>query len=123
MRMNWTATPALSFQFYGQPFISTGSYSEWRQLNQPRAPNYDDRFRPYGGGARPNGFNVKQFNSNAVMRWEYRPASTLFLVWQQGRNQDDLNRGSFDGQRDVRDLFASPPQNTLLVKLSYWFNP
>jgi hypothetical protein len=123
MRMNWTATPTLSFQFYGQPFVSAGSFSNWRQLGAPRAPGYSDRFRPYGNGARPSGFNVKQFNSNAVMRWEYRPASALFLVWQQGRNQDDLNRGSFEGQRDVRDLFAAPPQNTLLMKFSYWFNP
>ncbi len=123
MRMNWTATPTLSFQFYGQPFVSAGSYSSWRQLGAPRAPNYADRFRPYGNGARPAGFNVKQFNSNAVLRWEYRPSSALFLVWQQGRNQDDINRGLFDGQRDVHDLFATPPRNTLLMKLSYWFNP
>jgi len=122
-RMNWTATPTLSFQFYGQPFVSAGSYGDWRQLAAPRAPGYADRFRPYGNGTRPAGFNIKQFNSNAVMRWEYRPASVLFLVWQQGRSQDDVNRGTFDGRRDVQDLFSAPPQNTLLMKLSYWFNP
>ena len=92
-RVNWTATPSLSFQFYAQPFVSAGSYSNWRELDQPRAREYDARFRPYGNGAAPAGFNVKQFNSNAVLRWEYRPASVLFLVWQQGRNQDNLNRG------------------------------
>ena len=122
MRANWTATPTLSLQFYGQPFVSAGSYSGWKQLGAPRAPSYADRFRPYRVGA-PNGFNVKQFNSNAVVRWEYSPASVLFLVWQQGRYQDTINAGTFDGQRDVRDLFAAPPQNTLLMKFSYWFNP
>lgn len=122
-RINWTATPTLSFQFYGQPFATAGSYSNWRQLSAPRAPAYADRFRPYGSGAQPAGFNVKQFNSNVVARWEYRAGSTLFLVWQQGRFQDALNRGSFDGQRDIRDLFSAPPQNTVLVKFSYWFNP
>ena len=122
-RMNWTATPTLSIQFYGQPFVSAGSYSDWRELAAPRAQPYANRFRPYGTGAAPAGFNVKQFNSNAVLRWEYRPASVLFLVWQQGRNQNDINRGSFDGQRDVQDLFGATPQNTLLLKFSYWFNP
>lgn len=122
-RMNWTATPTLSLQFYGQPFMTAGRYSNWRELRAPRAVNYDNRFRPYGAGAQPAGFNVKQFNSNVVVRWEYRPGSAMFLVWQQGRYQDTLNPGSFDGQRDVRDLFASPPQNTLLLKWSYWFNP
>ena len=122
-RMNWTATPTLSIQFYGQPFVSAGSYSEWRELAAPRAKPYASRFRSYGTGTAPAGFNVKQFNSNAVLRWEYRPASVLFLVWQQGRTQNDLNRGSFDGQRDVQDLFGATPQNTLLLKLSYWFNP
>lgn len=122
-RMNWTATPTLSIQFYGQPFVSAGSYSEWRELSAPRAQPYTSRFRPFGTGTAPAGFNVKQFNSNAVLRWEYRPASVLFLVWQQGRTQNDLNRGSFDGRRDVQDLFGATPQNTLLMKLSYWFNP
>jgi hypothetical protein len=122
-RINWTATPGLSFQFYGQPFISTGAYTRWREIASPRAESYDARFRPYGGGASPQGFNVKQFNSNAVVRWEFRPASVLFLVWQQGRSQDSLNRGTFEASRDVNDLFATTPLNTLLLKMSYWFNP
>ncbi len=121
-RINWTATPNLSFQFYGQPFVSAGSFSNWRELRAPRAERYDERFRPYGNGA-PGGFNVKQFNSNAVMRWEYRPGSALFLVWQQGRAQDQRNRGTFESGRDLEDLFAAPPQNTVLLKFSYWFNP
>ena len=108
---------------YAQPFVSTGSYSAWRQLAAPRANNYDDRFRPYGDGGAPGGFNVKQFNSNAVLRWEYRPASVLFVVWQQGRAQSALNAGTFEARRDVRDLFAAPPENTVLVKMSYWLNP
>jgi hypothetical protein len=122
-RVNWTATPDLSFQFYGQPFISTGAYSRWRELASPRAEDYDARFRSYGSGATPQGFNVKQFNSNAVVRWEFRPASVLFLVWQQGRAQNNVNAGTFEASRDINDLFATTPQNTLLLKLSYWFNP
>ena len=123
LRVNWTATPTLSVQLYGQPFVSAGAYSNWRELNRPRAEGYDDRFRPYGDGATPGGFNVKQFNSNAVVRWEYRPGSAIFVVWQQGRYQDWLNPGTFDATRDAHDLFIAPPQNTLLVKCSYWLNP
>jgi len=122
-RANWTATPTLSFQFYGQPFVSAGAYSQWRELASPRAESYDARFRPYGNGASPSGFNVKRFNTNAVLRWEYRPGSALFVVWQQGRIQDDLNLGTFQASRDVGDLFASRPTNTVLIKMSYWFTP
>ena len=121
-RINWTATPNLSFQLYGQPFVSTGSYDAWRQLASPHASRYDARFRVYSASA-PSGFNVKQFNSNIVVRWEYRPASTLFVVWQQGRLQSDRDLGSFDATRDVSHLFASRPDNTVLVKMSWWLNP
>ena len=122
-RASFTATPLLTFQFYAQPFMSAGSFSDWRELDAPRADAYDDRFQSYGNGAVPNGFNFKQFNSNAVVRWEYRPGSTLFLVWQQGRAQDALNRGSFEFNRDYRDLFRAHPVNTFLVKATYFFNP
>ncbi|MBK8247628.1 MAG: carbohydrate binding family 9 domain-containing protein [Gemmatimonadetes bacterium] len=122
-RANWTLSPTLSFQFYGQPFISTGAFTDWRELADPRARDYAARFRPYGAGANPSGFNVKQFNSNAVVRWEYRPGSALFVVWQQGRSQGDRNLGTFDWSRDVRDLFRAHPDNTLLLKASWWLNP
>lgn len=121
-RANWTATPNLSVQFYAQPFISTGSFSNWRELDRPRSRSYAERYRPWRASD-PAGFNVKQFNSNAVVRWEYRPGSTLFVVWQQGRQQSDRNLGSFEAARDYRDLFRAHPDNTILLKLSYWLNP
>lgn len=121
-RANVTLTPALSVQLYAQPFIATGVYADWRELVDAGATRHDDRYAPYGGGSMPPGFNSKQFNSNAVLRWEYRPGSALFLVWQQGRF-DPRDPGSFDYGRDLRSLFDARPDNTLLVKLSYWFNP
>jgi hypothetical protein len=123
LRGNFTATPSLTFQLYAQPFISTGQYTNWRELAESKAVRYDERYKTYRGGVSPGGFNVKQFNSNAVMRWEYRAASTLFVVWQQGRAQSGLNNGSFEFARDYHDLFRAHPDNTLLVKLAYWFNP
>ena len=91
-------------------------------MKMARAGSYDARFGTYRTTP-PAGFNVKQFNSNAVLRWEYRPASTLFLVWQQGRSQDAINPGVFVPGRDVNDLFSARPLNTLLLKFSYWLNP
>jgi hypothetical protein len=122
-RASFTATPLLTFQFYAQPFMSAGSFTDWREIAAARATEYDDRFAAYGNGAVPDGFNFKQFNSNAVIRWEYRPGSTLFFVWQQGRAQDALNHGSFELNRDYRDLFRAHPVNTFLIKATYFFNP
>jgi hypothetical protein len=124
-RLNFTATPTLSLQVYASPFLTSGKYTDWRELNDPRAANYADRFKPYvspAQGSDPGGFNFKQFRSNTVVRWEYRPGSTLFLVWAQGRTLDGVDIGSFSLGRDAGNLFRVPPDNTFLVKTSYWFN-
>jgi hypothetical protein len=122
-RLNWTASPTLSLQLYAQPFITGGDYSDWRAVTDPRNRSYADQFSPFTShGSDPGGFNFKQFRSNSVLRWEYRPGSTLFLVWQQGRTQSHLDAGSFDAGRDARNLFRAHPDNTLLVKASYWFS-
>jgi hypothetical protein len=120
-RIDYTASPTLSFQFYGAPFVSNGTYSNWIELDNPRAKDYDDRFKPYAGGD-PGGFNFKEFRSNSVMRWEYRPGSTLFLVWQQGRSMDGSPE-AFSFGRDLRNVFDTHPNNTFLIKLAYWINP
>jgi hypothetical protein len=122
-RANWTATPTLSVQLYAQPFVSTGSFSRWREIAEARSSDVATRFAEYGDGREPDGFNFKQFNSNAVLRWEYRAGSTLFVVWQQGRVQTELNPGTFAFSRDYRDLFRAHPINTVLVKVAYWLNP
>jgi hypothetical protein len=118
------ASPNLSLQFYGSPFVSVGEYSDWREVVAPRHENYADRYRPFamGGDASQNDFNFKQFRSNLVMRWEYRPGSTLFMVWGQGRDQGDIDRGNFRGFRDYQNLFSAHPSNTFLIKASYWFS-
>jgi hypothetical protein len=121
-RANVTLSPTLSVQVYAQPFIASGDFADWRELANPRAKEYAARYKPYGGGADPGGFNSKQFNSNVVMRWEYQPGSVFFVVWQQGRF-DNRDPGTFEPSRDLRNLFGTHPDNTILVKLSYWFNP
>ena len=124
-RVDYTATPYLSVQFYAQPFLTGGGYDDWRALSNPGAASYDARWQAFADGSvtTPTGFNVKQYRSNLVMRWEYRPGSTLYVVWQQGRSQNALNPGTFQTLRDARNLFRTWPDNTVLVKFSYWFNP
>ncbi|MCC6317504.1 MAG: carbohydrate binding family 9 domain-containing protein [Gemmatimonadaceae bacterium] len=121
-RVNWTASPTLSLQVYAQPFATGGEYSDWRRVRDPRNRSYDSQFEPFTQRGEPGGFNFKQFRSNSVLRWEYRPGSTLFFVWQQGRTQDGLDAGSFRLGRDYRNLFGAHPENTFLVKASYWFS-
>ncbi|HMF86972.1 MAG TPA: DUF5916 domain-containing protein [Gemmatimonadaceae bacterium] len=125
-RFNYTFTPDKSLQTYLQPFVSKGTYSNVRQLSaNPRADSYDDRYAPYidpAVTADPGGFNFKQLASNVVYRWEYRPGSTLFLVWNQGRQGSVGREGDENFRGDVRDLFSLHPSNTFLVKVSYWLN-
>jgi len=64
-------------------------------------------------------FTLRSLRGNAVLRWEYRPGSTLFLVW--ARNGDTtLNRGQVMFGNDLRGVFEAPSQNIFLIKVSYW---
>jgi hypothetical protein len=117
-RVDYTLTRNLTLQVYAQPFVSKGTYANVRELADPRAAAYGDRYRPYT--ASDSAFNVKQFRSNVVLRWEYRPGSTLFLVWNQGRQADARVMGTRSMAGDFRDLFDLHPDNTLLLKVSYW---
>ncbi|MGH7718969.1 MAG: DUF5916 domain-containing protein, partial [Gemmatimonadaceae bacterium] len=128
-RVNYTFTPDLSLQLYAQPFVTSGTYSDWRELDDPRADRYDDRFKPFtatavgGDSDDPGGFSFGQFRSNTVLRWEYRPGSTIFFVWSQGRDRNIDAPSRFRFGRDVNDLFSQHPDNTFLVKASFWFAP
>jgi hypothetical protein len=126
LRFDVTATPNLTFQLYASPFVTKGSYTSIRELDDPRAVDYTKRYKPYADESilanQPTGFNVKQFRANAVVRWEYRPGSTLFLVWTQQRTDDESLMGFDDFGGDYRHLFNLRPDNTFLVKMSYWFN-
>jgi hypothetical protein len=125
MRMNYTATTNLTLELYAQPFVATGVYSDLRELSaNPDAESYDARFQPYTGLTNSSGqFKIKELITNSVMRWEYRPGSTLFVVWQHGRQGPKPNepfRQSWN--RDYGDLFDVHPENTFLVKVAYWLN-
>jgi hypothetical protein len=122
LRFNFTFSPGMSLQTYAQPFVSKGTYSNVRQLSStPRASDYDDRYAPYAVN-NPGGFNFKALQSNVVYRWEYKPGSTLFLVWNHGRQGFESTEGHEQFAGDVQDLFKLHPSNTFLVKMSYWLN-
>jgi len=146
IRLDYTLTPNLSIQFYGEPFLTAGIYNNYKEVvDQYRlSDNYRKRFRnyesdeltyfedddgeQYGVGGDNGGnfdysffkpdFNYKQFRSNLVIRWEYLPGSILFLVWSQGFDHWTSN-GRFNIRNDLEDLFKSNPENVFMLKLSY----
>jgi len=126
LRFTYPFTANMSLQVYGQPFISKGTFSNVRELSAtPRADAYASRYQAYGDTAYTNnvgGFNYKQFRSNVVFRWEYRPGSTLFVVWSQGRRGFTGIEGTRSFGGDLSDLFDLRADNSFLVKLSYWIN-
>jgi len=121
---SYTVTPELTLQFYGQPFVSTGTYTDIRQLSAtPHAAAYDARFAPYTPPAGTGtAFSNWQLVSNSVMRWEFRPGSTLFLVWSHNRSASDDVVSGRSWVSQYRDLFQLHPDNTFLIKFAYWLN-
>jgi hypothetical protein len=121
LRVDYTMTPNLSLQIYGQPFVSAGHYANYKELVDGRAEQYEDRYAPYEYAGNAD-FNVLSFRTTNVLRWEYRPGSTLFVVWQQGR-EGQGEPGRFSYRNDYSSLFSTPSSNTLLIKFAYWMNP
>jgi hypothetical protein len=118
-RMNVTFTPRMTLELFAQPFVSAGEYSELKRVVDPRAPRFEDRF-DYLATDPDDGFNIRSLRGNAVFRWEYRPGSALFLVWQQQR-QGFADVGDFSFDRDFSGLFRAPATNVLMLKATYWF--
>ncbi|MFC1660853.1 DUF5916 domain-containing protein [Gemmatimonadota bacterium] len=139
-RVDFTFTPELTLQVYAQPFVSAGQYSDFKQVAEPRAKTYRDRFHRLDfrtendrhwsdldeNGAeesfRNPDFNLQQFRSNVVLRWEYRPGSLLYLVWSQGRDRSTQD-GRFDFEENLSNLFKQDAENVFMLKVSYWITP
>ena len=145
IRLDYSITPNLTVQFYGAPFLSTGSYDAFKRVTNPRTAGYVDRFSTFdanqiafnaGSGeydvdenvdgnidyniADPD-FEVRDFNSNLVVRWEYSPGSTVYFVWSQTRSNSDTTGQDLDFSDGLDALFSSHPENIVLVKVSKWF--
>jgi len=114
LRLNWTFTPRFGLQTYVQPFVSSAAYRGFKALDQARSYSFSPT--RYAGNL---DFTVRSLKGNAVLRWEYRPGSTLFLVWTQRRSESDpiaeipLPLGRVGDAR---------PENIVLAKLSYYFS-
>ena len=142
-RVSATFSPTLTLELFAQPFASSGEYERYKEFVAPRALQkrlFDAQqlravtqagrivsyeLDPDRNPATPNfsfrnpDFNFRSLRGNAVLRWEYRPGSTLFLVWQQQRSGQQPY-GDFDMSRDVDAIFRGHPDNIFLVKMSYW---
>ncbi len=119
-RANISFTPKLSLQFYVQPFISIGNYTNFKALVKPRS--YE--FKPYPLKRNPD-FHIRSLRGNTVLRWEFRPGSTLFLVWSQSREieLEDVGAEALDFRPvdRLRSSFVDPGKNIFLIKCRYWF--
>jgi hypothetical protein len=143
-RLNWTFSPTLTLELFAQPFVATGAFDRFKEYAAPRTNEkveYDAaQISPIFADGRVTGytldpdrnpattaftfgnpdFNFRSLRGNAVLRWEYRPGSTLFVVWQQQRSEAEPF-GDFEFSRDAGAVFRSPPDNVFVVKVSYWF--
>ena len=141
MRIDYIITPKLSIRFYGSPFVSRGKYSDFKYANNTMSKNYNDRFAFYDNTrlvdnryqldengdnvpeysiANPD-FSFRQFRSNLVLKWEYRPGSDIYLVWSSDRTGFVDNAGTNLGHSLGR-LWSIVPRNIFLVKVNYWFS-
>jgi hypothetical protein len=120
-RFNYTFTPDLSLQVYAAPFLSAVDFgSETRYLAQARSFRFATDTL---SGVHPTDFNLRSLRGNAVLRWEWRQGSTLFLAWSQSREDFAEQVGNFDFARDRAALFRAQPDNVFLIKVNYWLNP
>jgi hypothetical protein len=140
IRAGLTFSPTLTLQLWAEPFTSAASYLDPRRVVAPRATTAAARYAPVDvtrdgvfleadldrDGTtdlrlREPDFTTTSIRSNLVLRWEYRPSSTLFLVWQHDRSNDQLG-GQFRPSAAFGELFNQPGRNQLAVKFSYWWN-
>jgi hypothetical protein len=119
-RVSYTMRPTLSLQLYAEPFVSAGGYGAFKELVHGRNASYSDRYAPFAYSDNPD-FNYRSFRTTNVLRWEYKPGSTVFVVWQQAR-EGSVSDGAFRFNRDFHDLFSAAGRNVFLVKLAYWLN-
>ena len=140
-RLDFNLTPEFSVQYYGSPFVSRGTYSDYKRITDPESKNFDERFvilqdpaisgNTYGfdenndmipdySVQNPN-FNFFEFRSNLVAKWEYRLGSFIYLVWSSNRtgSNTDSHASLGNSYKYLGDVF---PNNIFLIKLSYWFS-
>ena len=145
IRLNWIFTPKLSLELFMQPFVSTGNYRQFSELATPGTFDFNvfgedgSTYDPSTGIAYPDGpdgpaapidigdqnFQFGSLRGNAVLRWEWSPGSTLFVVWTHNRanSTNTLTDSEFNPGQSFDTILQSPADNVLLVKFTWWLNP
>ncbi|MSO20283.1 MAG: hypothetical protein EXQ56_07415 [Acidobacteria bacterium] len=142
MRLGYTFKPDLNLDFYAEPFAASGRYERIGELAAARSREVRFYGEAEGGllpgdsltrlangdwSVRDNGatftvanrdFNVQSFRSNLVLRWEWRPGTTFFLVWQQDRTKTEATRSSA-GLRSMFGSLSAPGDNFFVVKTTF----
>lgn len=114
-RVDWTLSSRLSLQLYMQPFIASGDFHDYHALARARTSEYVPYTVPFSD---PD-FNFRSVRGSAVMRWELRPGSALYVVWNENR-AELAPVGDFRFRRDLRAIPTAPSHDVFLVKFSYW---
>ena len=142
LKVQANLTPDISIQFYGSPFTSTGSFNAFKiATDDTKSRTYTNKFIDFAldeisyseatqtysvnrqgqqySFQNPD-FSFNEFNSNLVARWEYRPGSTLYFVWEHVRSKRDQSFLSGWGHNLDR-MMGLPATNIFMLKLNYWF--
>lgn len=140
MRANYNITPNLTLEYWGQPFVATAKYDDFKKTLEPNSESFQDRFGGVGYSynsasnsytltgydpdavfdlENPNS-NTVEYKSNLVLRWEYIPGSTLFMVWaNNGFYNNNEREGNFNSLSN--ELSSLSSTNTFLIKYTYRF--
>ncbi len=145
VRMDLSLTPNLSIQLWAQPFVAAGDYDGFKELVAPgtfrflrygedgaSTLTFDEEANSYTADPDGDGpadtitfgnpdFRFRSLRSNLVVRWEYMPGSTVFLVWNHGQSgfSSDPSFRVFD---ELRKVLGDDQQNTFLIKFNYWLS-
>jgi len=147
VRLDWIFSPTLSFQVFVQPLFSTGDFTRFSALRKPHSLEFDEYGKngssisantssdgtidSYdldidGNGPAPS-FNISNpdfttvsLRGSAILRWEYRRGSTVYLVWNHNRFEND-EATLFRMKPLLQDLSETQPQSIVMLKVVYWF--
>ena len=135
-RVNYTFTPNLTLETYVEPFAASGKFHSFGETLAPGrrellvygtagtsiVRNADGTHTVTADGNSfdidNEDFNERSFRSNAVLRWEWRLGSTMYLVWQQNRGADLPFAPA--RPRHLFDALDARGENFLAIKVSYW---
>ena len=124
VRSNITFTKDLSLQLFSQLFVARGAYKDFSILQNP------ETYAAFSNYPKQHDFSINSFITNVVLRWEFQPGSSLFLVWSQSRytnedvdpfNPHNLQFYDNSTRNQIQDTFGLFPDNVFLIKLNYLF--